>query len=100
MPVDLVIDLGKVEKLIGFRYLPDQNLRSKGIITNYEFYISQDNIKWKLVDEGEFSNINNNPLWQTKSFGLAKAKFIKLRALKNTQNDDFVGYAEIDGITK
>jgi alpha-L-fucosidase len=100
MPVDLVIDLGKVEKLIGFRYLPDQNLRSKGIITNYEFYTSQDNKTWKLIHQGEFSNINNNPLWQTKSFELTKAKFIKLTALKNTKNDDFVGYAEIDVITE
>lgn len=100
MPVDLVIDLGKTEKVIGFRYLPDQNLRSKGIITNYKFYISQDNNKWKLVDEGEFSNINNNPLWQNKMFKLTGARYIKLQALKNTQNDDVVGYAEIDVITK
>lgn len=100
MPVDIVIDLGKIEKLIGFRYLPDQNLRSKGIITNYEFYTSLDNKTWKLIDKGEFSNINNNPLWQTKSFELTKAKFIKFRALKNTQNDEFVGYAEIDVITE
>lgn len=100
MPVDLVIDLGKAEKLIGFRYLPDQNLRSKGIITNYKFYISQDNNKWELVDEGEFSNINNNPLWQNKTFTLAQARYIKLQALKNTKDDDAVGYAEIDVVTK
>jgi len=100
MPVDLIIDLGKMEKLIGFKYLPDQNLRSKGIITNYEFYTSQDNITWKLIHQGEFSNINNNPLWQTKLFELTKAKFIKLTALKNTQSDDFMGYAEIDVITE
>lgn len=100
MPVDLVIDLGKAEKLIGFRYLPDQNLRSKGIITNYKFYISQDNNKWELVDEGEFSNINNNPLWQNKTFTLAQARYIKLQALKNTKDDDAVGYAEIDVITE
>lgn len=100
MPIDLIIDLGKVEKLVGFKYLPDQDLRSKGIITNYEFYTSQDNITWKLIHKGEFSNINNNPLWQTKSFELTKAKFIKLRALKNTKNDEIVGYAEIDVITE
>lgn len=100
MPVDLVIDLGKAEKLIGFRYLPDQNLRSKGIITNYKFYISQDNNTWELVNEGEFSNINNNPLWQNKSFKLVKARYIKFRALKNTQSDDSVGYSEIDVVTE
>jgi alpha-L-fucosidase len=100
MPVDLVIDLGKAEELIGFRYLPDQNLRSKGIITNYKFYVSKDNIQWKLVDEDEFSNINNNPLWQNKTFKLSQARYIKFQALKNTQGDDVVGYSEIDVVTK
>lgn len=99
MPVDLVIDLGKAEKLIGFRYLPDQNLKSKGIISNYKFYISQDNIQWELVDEGEFSNINNNPLWQNKTFKPIKARYIKFQALKNAQNDSVVGYAEFDIVT-
>ena len=55
MPVDLVIDLGKTEKLNGFRYLPDQNWWAGGIITNYAFYVSNDNVQWQLVDSGEFS---------------------------------------------
>lgn len=100
VPANLIIDLGKSENLIGFRYLPDQNLRSKGIITNYEFYVSQDKNVWKLADEGEFSNINNNPLWQNKNFKPLKARYIKLRALKNTEKDNIVGYAEIDIITE
>jgi alpha-L-fucosidase len=100
MPVDLVIDLGKTEKLIGFRYLPDQNLKSKGIITNYKFYISQDNINWELVDEGEFSNITNNPLWQNKTFKLAQAQYVKLQALKNTKDDAVAGYSEFEVVTK
>lgn len=99
MPIDLVLDLGKKENLVGFRYLPDQNLRFKGIITNYEFYVSMDNKVWKLINAGEFSNINNNPLWQTKSFKTVKARYIKLKALKNTKNDNFAGYSEIDVIT-
>lgn len=100
MPVDLVIDLGKTEKLNGFRYLPDQNWWANGIITNYEFSISEDGNEWRLVDSGEFSNIKNNPFWQTKSFKTVYARYIKLRALKNTQNDNAVGYAEVDVITE
>ncbi len=100
MPVDLIIDLGKEENVSGFKYLPDQNWWAKGIISNYQFYISHDNIEWKLVDAGEFSNIKNNPLWQSKFFQTVKARYIKLRALKNTQDDDTVSYAEIDIITK
>jgi len=100
MPVDLVIDLGKNYNVCGFRYLPDQNKWSSGIITNYQFYISEDNVEWKLVNEGEFSNIKNNPVWQIKNFSQVNARFIKLRAIKNTSNDDVAGYAEVDVITK
>jgi alpha-L-fucosidase len=100
IPVDLVIDLGKEEALIGFRYLPDQGLWNPGIITHYQFYISNDNVEWKLVDAGEFSNIKNNPLWQSKNFSPVQARYIKLRALRNTDNNNETGYAEVDILTK
>lgn len=99
LPVDLVIDLGKEQNLGGFRYFPDQGMWGPGIITNYEFYVSGDNVEWKLVDRGEFSNIKNNPLWQTKTFAPEKARYIKLRALKNTENNSNIGYAEVDVVT-
>ncbi|MEQ1587088.1 MAG: discoidin domain-containing protein, partial [Cyclobacteriaceae bacterium] len=100
MPVDLVIDLGKVENVSGFKYLPDQHWWATGIITNYSFFVSLDGQEWKLVDGGEFANIKNNPLWQSKSFVPVKTRYIKLQALRNTQDDNVVGYAEIDVITK
>jgi len=100
LPADLVIDLGKEENLTGFRYYPDQTMWGPGIIMNYQFYVSDDNKEWKLVDEGEFSNIKNNPLWQIKRFAAVKGRYIKLRALKNTNDNDSTGYAEIDVITK
>ncbi len=99
LPIDLVINLGKEENLAGFRYFPDQGMWGPGIVTNYQFYISPNGKKWKLVSEGEFSNIKNNPLWQTKKFETEKARYIKLRALKNTENNDNIGYAEVDVIT-
>lgn len=99
MPVDLVIDFGKDENICGFRYFPDQGLWGPGVITNYQFYVSDDNQIWKLVSEGEFSNIKNNPLWQIKKISPEKARYIKLRALKNTENNNETGYAEVDVIT-
>ncbi|MFZ0280955.1 MAG: alpha-L-fucosidase [Bacteroidales bacterium] len=99
MPIDLVIDLGAEQNLCGFRYLPDQ-IRATGYISNYQFYVSNDNSDWKLVDEGEFGNINNNPLVQAKKFTAVKARYIKLRALKNTRSNDDVGYSEVDVITQ
>jgi alpha-L-fucosidase len=99
MPIDLIIDLGIEQKLSGFKYLPDQNKWSSGIITNFEFYVSNDNKNWKKVDQGEFSNIKNNPVWQVRSFKSVKARYIKLRALNNTSGDNVAGYAELDVIT-
>jgi alpha-L-fucosidase len=100
MPIDLIIDLGDIFNVCGFKYLPDQAKWSSGIITNYKFYVSIDNLKWKLIDEGEFSNIKNNPVWQIKNFSPANARYIKLQALRTTWGDDVAGYAELDVITQ
>lgn len=100
MPIDLIIDLGNNYKVIGFRYLPDQNKWSSGIITTYKFYVSEDNVTWNLVDQGEFSNIKNNPLIQIRNFTPAAARYIKLQTLKNTSGDNVAGYAEVDVITE
>jgi alpha-L-fucosidase len=99
LPVDLVIDLGKEENLCGFKYFPDQGRWGPGIITNYRFYVSEDNKKWKLADQGEFSNIKNNPLLQIKNFSPVKARYIKLTALGNTEGSNNIGYAEVDVLT-
>ncbi|QKZ14175.1 discoidin domain-containing protein [Spirosoma sp. KUDC1026] len=99
LPVDLVIDLGKEENLTGFKYLPGQG-RTSGIITSYEFAVSPDNQQWNVVDTGEFANIKNNPLWQVKTFKPVKARYVRLRAVRNTQDDNAVGYAELDLITR
>ncbi len=98
MPLDLVIDLGKEEIIAGFRYLPDQGWPA-GIITGYEFYVSMDTTRWTLADKGEFSNIRNNPGWQIRTFAAVKGRYLRLRALRNTQNNDAAGYAEFDVIT-
>ncbi len=99
MPIDLAIDLGKEQNLRGFKYLPAQGWKKDGMITHYQFFISADNQKWTLADEGEFSNIQNNPLWQIVNIKPVTARYVKLRALRNTQNNDAAGYAEFDIIT-
>jgi alpha-L-fucosidase len=100
MPIDLVLDLGNKYNVSGFKYLPDQNRWSSGIITAFEFYVSDDNVNWKIVGQGEFSNIKNNPLLQIKKIAPVMARYIKLRALKNTSGDNVAGYAEMDVITE
>jgi alpha-L-fucosidase len=100
LPLDLIIDLGKTDTITGFRYFPDQALWGPGIITHFQFYVSLNNKDWTLVDSGEFANIKNNPLWQTRTFAATPARYFRLRALKNTEENFNIGYAEIDIITK
>jgi alpha-L-fucosidase len=99
LPVDLVIDLGSEKTLTGFKYFPDQGMWGPGVIADYEFYVSPDNTEWTQVSKGEFSNIKNNRVWQTKNFAPTKGRYIKLRALRNTDGNNDVGYAEVDVIT-
>jgi alpha-L-fucosidase len=100
MPIDLVVDLGEKYNVCGFKYLSDQARWSSGIITKYKFYVSENNKNWKLVSEGEFSNLKNNPLLQVKSFAPVMARYFKLRAIQNAWGDDVAGYAEMDVITR
>ncbi|MDE3250614.1 MAG: alpha-L-fucosidase [Bacteroidota bacterium] len=100
MPVDLVIDLGRTTTVRGFKYLPDQHWWGSGIITHYSFFISPDGRQWEKVDEGEFSNIKNNPVLQTKTFPAKQGRFCRIRAEKNTQNNNRAGYAEVDILTE
>lgn len=96
---NLTIDLGQTLNLSGFRYLPDQNKWSRGIITKYRVHVSEDAENWKMVNEGEFSNIRNNPVWQINRFCPVLARFIRLSMLGNTAGDEEAGYAEIEVIT-
>ena len=55
---------------------------------------------WKLANEGEFSNIKNNPFWQVKNFESTTARYIKFTAMKNANEKSAAGYSEFDIITK
>ena len=101
MPVEIIIDLGEQLNLSGFTYLPDQSRWAGGYIFNYEFYVSSYGKKWgKAVSNGEFSNINNSPVLQQKSFNTKKGRYIKLKAISEANNDKRIGFAEIGIITE
>lgn len=100
LPADLIIDLGKSETLTGFKYLPDQNWWAEAsIISQYQIFVSDNLIDWKMVHEGEFANIKNNPTWQTIAMETIKTRYIKFRAIKTLQEGAAAGYAEIDVVT-
>ncbi|QZT37560.1 alpha-L-fucosidase [Halosquirtibacter xylanolyticus] len=99
-PYKMTFDLGEQCAIKGFRYLPDQSRRAKGIIFDYSFDISKDGESWKRVLHGEFSNIKNSPIWQTKIFKEQTARYVRLVAESNVAEDTFVGVSEFDIITK
>ncbi len=97
---EVVIDLGETYALKGFTYLPIQERYPFGIITNFEFYVSLDDINWERVVRGEFANIVNSRLAQKVGFNTTNARYIKLRGIKVTGEDYRTSFAEIGVITE
>ena len=82
----IMIDLEKDRQVKGIRYLPPQEQGAEGIITRYAFSIMV-NGQWQKVAEGEFSNIVNNPIWQTINIPATTTKLLRLDALAINQGE-------------
>ena len=80
-PTMMMIDWDSDKTLTGFRYLPPQT-ESDGTVTHYQLSVSTDWANWTVVASGEFSNIVNNPIWQTVRFPAAKARILKFEATR------------------
>ncbi|MBR4920512.1 MAG: alpha-L-fucosidase [Prevotella sp.] len=78
-PKQMIIDFDNEQSITSFRYLPPQDSKD-GMITHYSLWASSDWNDWKKVASGEFSNIVNNPIWQTIKFAPIKAKILRLDA--------------------
>lgn len=102
----ITIDLGKEVVLKGFTYLPTEKEYKLTInqkeefagcnILSYNFYTSMDAKNWKkVISEGRFDNMENNPILQTVNFPKeSKARYIKLESL-NSVGGKFTSVAEI-----
>jgi len=78
-PTQMMIDFDKEQTFTVFRYLPPQDTKD-GIITHYTLWASTDKTNWQKLASGEFSNIVNNPIWQTIRFSPVKAKMFRFEA--------------------
>ena len=78
-PHEIQIKLASSTVVNGFRYLPRQDSFSVGNIAKYEFYVSEDGVKWgKPVATGIFANSSNiKQIFSSPKRG----KFIRLRQL-------------------
>ncbi len=99
-PQEVVIDLGKSYALKGFTYMPMQDRYPFGIITHYEFSLSNDGLTWKLAKKGEFANIVNSRLEQRIDFNPTNARYIKLKGLAVDGKDLRASFAEIGILTR
>lgn len=92
----IVVDLANKLKVKGFQYLPNTEIGSDGLIFEYKFEVSEDGKEWQAVKEGEFSNIQNNPVLQTVSFEPVQARYVKLSARSVVNDAPTIECAELD----
>ena len=90
----MMIDFDSEQTFTAFRYLPPQDTKD-GIITHYTLWSSTDWTNWTKLASGEFSNIVNNPIWQTINFDPTKAKVFKFEADKLSSGTR-MGYSDIE----
>lgn len=91
----VVIDLGQKRWVHALHYLPDQNSPRKGLVSNYELSEGDQTGDAKVIATGEFSNIRNNPVWQTVYFSPVYTRYITFKATRMVQDGESFGLAEI-----
>ena len=92
----MFIDWDTEQTVSSFRYLPPQNTQD-GVITHYTLWGSTDWGNWTKLASGEFSNIVNNPIWQTIKFSPTKVRVLRFEADRLTSGER-MGYGEIEVI--
>ena len=93
-PTQMMIDWDTDQTFTTFRYLPPQDSK-EGIITHYTLWGSTDWSHWTKLASGEFSNIVNNPIWQTITFPATKLRILKLDADRLAEGTR-MGYGDIE----
>ena len=93
-PKQMLIDFDSEQTITSFRYLPPQNTRN-GLVTHYTLWASNDWNNWQKLASGEFSNIVNNPIWQTIKFNPVKAKILRLEADRMAEGNR-MGYEDVE----
>ena len=64
-PQSIVVDMGRTIPVAAVYYVPRRDGTSRGTVKSYELCLSQDGKHWgKPVAQGEFSNIQANPVRQ------------------------------------
>ena len=93
---EIIIDLGKPTEVSTLLYLPDQSDSRRGLIHTYSISTcdAQGN-ELQTLKTGEFSNLQNNPVLQTVTFGTTSTRYLKLKALRIVNNSEKMSIAEL-----
>ncbi len=97
-PKQMMIDWDTEQTITSFRYLPPQNSK-EGIVTHCTLWASTDWSSWTKLASGEFSNIVNNPIWQTVNFTPVKAKILRLDA-DRLADGERLAFSDFEVVTK
>ena len=97
-PRQMMIDWNTEQTITSFRYLPPQETR-EGTITHYTLWGSTDWNNWTKLASGEFSNIVNNPIWQTIRLTPTKVRMIRFEADRLAAGER-LGYGDIEVVTE
>ena len=92
---EVLFDLHRARTIHAFYYLPDQSSYGKGIISSYQLSAGDSPDNMTIVAEGEFSNILNNPICQEIYFAPMNVRYLKLKAVRTTNNNQIIGLSEI-----
>ena len=94
-PQDVDVDMGSVQSIGSFTYLPRQDKKTEGIADKYAFSISNDGEHWEQIVAGEFSNISANPVEQTIQLDhVVNSRYFKFSVL-HVVNGNGISIAEI-----
>lgn len=93
-PHEIAIDLGVVQTIGGFRYLPRQDAWNDGNIGQYEFYVSMDGSNWgNPVASGVFANTKTE---KEVLFTSISGRFVKLREISEVNGKAYCNVAELN----
>lgn len=96
-PHEIQIDMGAVNTLTGFSYLPGQDGNMNGVVAQYEFYVTNDTTNWgKPVATGTFAwPYPYNVSARAVMFAPVSGRYIRFRALASLWNELCTEVAEL-----
>jgi alpha-L-fucosidase len=95
-PKSITIDMGAARRIAGLAYLPRQDGQVPGTVVNYRFETSVDGVQWQTaVADGTFSNIQNNPDWQTARFAPVDARYFRFTVIHDVWHTGGANAAEL-----